>query len=229
MSTKGQALRRLNILSFLFFGLIIGSVLLSISSRDFREGYKEGFQKGSEVLQNSKNKIFSHTLLEIPLIRKANTFTEQQPSTTDSTILLDARPVLMDVRLSSVKPLFTLEIYGSMLLMMGGFSCQIAIVIILILMLLSIRKSVKYGNIFNSCNIALSRSIGILLIAGSVFQDLSSYLNIHLVKRLAPDMEWNSALSMFSFQDILTGILILIIAEIFAIGYDLTEEQKLTI
>ena len=42
-------------------------------------------------------------------------------------------------------------------------------------------------------------------------------------------LELSYSFSVSSVTEIITGVMVLFLAEVFAIGYDMTEEQKLTI
>lgn len=82
---------------------------------------------------------------------------------------------------------------------------------------------------FNRDNIKLIRAIGILLIASSLLANLAYYLEAQSLTQLLKDTSLLISIDIYEFGDLFAGVLILVIAEIFAIGYDLSEEQKLTI
>ena len=117
----------------------------------------------------------------------------------------------------------------SFILQLFSATCYIAICTILFVVLISLRKSIRHDNLFNRDNIKLIRAIGILLIASSLLANLAYYLEAQSLTQLLKDTSLLISIDIYEFGDLFAGVLILVIAEIFAIGYDLSEEQKLTI
>lgn len=105
-----------------------------------------------------------------------------------------------------------------------------AIFVILFVIIGSLRKSIRNDDVFRKSNIALTRAIGILLIAASLLFSLMSWLEARAAAPYFAGSPYaiNTAFP-FNFGEIIMGVLIFIIAEIFSISSSLSEEQKLTI
>lgn len=225
MDRKPKIVLRINILYFLFFGMIAAFTIFTLFTGDFREGFKEGYRSTQEQLK-APHTVYN-TVLEVPLARKANrfdTFIRQ-----DSTVRIDARSTTVDIRVSG-SPTFGKRTLGSVLLTVFGILCYVSILIIVFVMLILLRKSIRTGNIFAGYNIGFIRAIGFLLIIASLLCDFGRYLQIRTLSTLLQGSDWQISYdNIFTFRDIFIGVVILIIAEIFAIGHEIAEDQKLTI
>lgn len=223
MQVKKKALKRLNTLYFIFFSVVIIALLAGISSRDFRTGFQEGFEMGSKKHRNTTGE---QVFAEIPIARNAGRFNIPFLTTQDSTVTVNARVTSMDFFANGSK------ISGNpwtILLMTLSLLSYGSIFMIVFIILYSLKRSIKNNDIFNRDNIKFTRAIGILLIASSLMYDIARYLECREMIRLLADTNIEISTDVFHFKDIITGLLILVLAEIFAIGYDITEEQKLTI
>lgn len=232
MQTKSKALRRLNTLYVIFFSVIIIALIAGICSRDFQTGFKEGSkeQRCEKISgQGYQKPDVSRIQICIPINRNANVFDVPLVCTEDSSTIIRARITEMDIQVKGKEAphikggnwVSILQIIS--LLSYGG------IFVVIFIILYSLKSSIKTGNIFNRNNIKLTRAIGILLIISSIIYDTSYYIECKIATILLSSTSWQISTDVFNFRDIITGLLILVIAEIFAIGYDITEEQKLTI
>lgn len=223
MQVKNKALKRLNTLYVIFFSVVIIAVLAGITSRDFLTGFKEGFEMGSKQhCATIEEQVFA----EIPIARNAGRFNIPFITTQDSTLTVNARITSMDFFANGSK--ISSNTWTLLLIALSSLSYG-SIFIIIFIILYSLKRSIKNNNIFNRDNIKFTRAIGILLIASSLIYDAARYLECRELIRLLADTNIEISTDVFHFKDIITGLLILVIAEIFAIGYDITEEQKLTI
>ena len=164
----------------------------------------------------------STTGFDIPIYRNA----------ADS-VTMYARPSLLD--LEAVMPAGSSSgtsafnsysiVYGLLAMMTYA-----AIFFILFVIIGSLRKSIRNDDVFRKSNIALTRAIGILLIAASLLFSLMSWLEARAAAPYFAGSPYaiNTAFP-FNFGEIIMGVLIFIIAEIFSISSTLSEEQKLTI
>lgn len=228
MEIKSKALKRLNILYGIFFSLIIAALAFSIGSHEFRTGFQEGFSDGMHYGQNSDYRVsrFPNVVLE----RKAGIYDIPVIEQSDSSLIVQARICAVDIQSESFKESANYEspVLPTLLISMAS-CCYIGVFIIIFIILTSLRASIKQGNVFSRNNIKRTRAIGILLIVISITINISHYLEIGYVSGLLAGSTLQVSVEPPFLSDLITGILILFIAEIFAIGYDLTEEQKLTI
>lgn len=225
MQRKSKVLFRLNFLYGIFLGVILMSIGSLFFSRDFQVGVQEGFRQGlTEVAAPDKKSIIYP---EISLARHAGQYNIPVPCVADSNIKIAARITQLDAVVEG-NPSSVFSFLTDFLMTIGLF-CYFVVVVILFLILWSIRKSVRQGDIFNRNNIKLIRAIGILIIFSALAINLARYLQIREISALMAHTDWQPVWNGINYEGIISGLLILIIGEIFAVGYDISEEQKLTI
>lgn len=119
--------------------------------------------------------------------------------------------------------------YAYLLLIVSGLSFLVVIVLIA-LMINSLRKSIRDEQPLHHNNITRTRIIGILLIVMEVSNALMLYINQSKAIELLKDTPYE-VLDRFTlnYWNLTIGVLFLFMAEVFAIGTQLSEEQKLTI
>ena len=213
MKSKKTILRRITTLYVVFFVVIAFGIVRTVSrfsGEDFNTGRNDArrmvaaarMADGRNVeLMYDLRVATSTTGFDIPIYRNA----------ADS-VTMYARPSLLD--LEAVMPA------GSS----SGTSAFNSFIIG------SLRKSIRNDDVFRKSNIALTRAIGILLIAASLLFSLMSWLEARAAAPYFAGSPYaiNTAFP-FNFGEIIMGVLIFIIAEIFSISSTLSEEQKLTI
>lgn len=222
MNHKSKIILRLNILFGVFFAMTLILFLSTIFSNNFQEGFKEGFHDGQKGTVANK-------ILGVTMPRNANMYNIPVYANQDSTLIVTGRTGSMDFCLSGPEVNNQSALILNIMLMFLFTFCTLAILVLILLMILSLRHCVKSGNVFSRDNIKFIRAIAIVLIARSLIQNGVEYLQTSTISEILKNTSWQLAGWEFHSYDIYTGVLILIIAEIFAIGYDITEDQKLTI
>lgn len=224
MQTNKRALRRLNILYFTFFSIIVIGVIVVICSSDFQTGFKEGFAEGQQLEKG--HPVSGRSLYELPVVRKEKDIIFHP---LDSTLTARGRIASVDITFQgkSIPPRYVLS--WGFLLQLASLACYAGIFIIIFIILSSLKRSIKNKDMFNRGNIMLTRAIGFLLIIATIAVNAAAYLECREAAQLLAGSDLEIAATTFDFSGIITGLLILVIAEIFAIGYDITEEQKFTI
>ena len=227
MKSKKTILRRITTLYVVFFVVIAFGIVRTVSrfsGEDFNTGRNDArMADGRNVeLMYDLRVATSTTGFDIPIYRNA----------ADS-VTMYARPSLLD--LEAVMPAGSSSgtsafnsysiVYGLLAMMTYA-----AIFVILFVIIGSLRKSIRNDDVFRKSNIALTRAIGILLIAASLLFSLMSWLEARAAAPYFAGSPYaiNTAFP-FNFGEIIMGVLIFIIAEIFSISSTLSEEQKLTI
>lgn len=106
----------------------------------------------------------------------------------------------------------------------------IAMTVLVVMALISFYINVRRGRIFPKKNIKWLTWAGILMIAMSLGMDISTAIERSLAAQLLAGSDWQpfSAVSIHVTR-IIFGLTIIFLAEIFAIGRDMQEEQELTI
>ena len=103
-------------------------------------------------------------------------------------------------------------------------------VILTAIVLFSFYRNLKHGKVFPSKNIKLIRWIGFLLIVMSLMADVSTYIERKMAFDLLVGTGWEPDVKLsIHFTRILFGLVIVFLAEIFYVGYEMQEEQELTI
>ena len=225
MQHKSKILLRLNILYGIFLILLFISIGNTFFSGDFQAGLQEGLRQSMETClpDNVKTDVYP----EIALERKAGKYEIPVTCPTDTNVAISVRITQIDAAVKGNHSPSRSMLTGFLLTI--SVFCYIVIVVILALILHSLRKSIKRGNIFNRDNIKLIRTIAILIISSSLLNSLGHYIEIRQIIQLFAGTEWHPAWNGLEYKEIILGLVILVIGEIFTAGYDLSEEQKLTI
>lgn len=231
MQNKKKTIRRLTVLYVLFFIVIATSIVLSFNATAFNEGFMTGMSDAQRMFEDkgAGNKV--------------SIFYDMRPSTgymdfnmpifesADSSIAIKARPSRIDVE--AISPGMANHFRGTGLAMFFSILSLLtygAIFIIIFLILTSLRKSIRTDDVFDRSNIVMTRVIAVLLIVGSLLFSFASWIEC---RSIAPFFEGSGyAINTsfpFNFSELIMGIIVLFVAEVFAIGTSLSEEQKLTI
>ncbi|MDR2886302.1 MAG: DUF2975 domain-containing protein [Rikenellaceae bacterium] len=238
MQKKSIPIKRINTLYIIFFVAIIAAVGLSIAGDDFRTGFSDGRQSARAtmgepcgdvsatagfmtVLYGIENKTSEHGY-DIPLPAALQT----------AGVTAMARVNTIDVMLTEAGEK-TFSTVWSTLLFTFSFLCYGTVFVMIFVIINSVRRSIRQEEIFERRNVLRTRVIGGLLIAASLLSSMAVWVDNRIARAVlgaSPGELFTIDASIrFSFTELITAILILFIAEVFAIGYDLSQEQKLTI
>lgn len=224
-------LKRLRVLYYIFFALIVfsvGFVLLSIVSFDKYEKSVRAKLKESVIEKDNTFFVFQN------LINKNKTHEFDIPihTDTDKNVSISGRINTYDILIQGQN--FGLDkskyLTTSMTFAIATIIFSFFIVIALGLLFWSFRKSFKKGLIFSKRDIMYIRIIAILLICISLFSNLSAFFEQLEVANLLSNTDWVPVIIFqIPFMQIIFGVVILFISEFFSVGYQLQEEQELTI
>lgn len=231
MKPKKIILRRITTLYVIFF-VVIGFSLVRTLSQFSGEEFNTGINDAQRVFSDADAGRRCEIIYDIRTATSSMDFNMPIYADSVSRTAIYTRPAALDVELSRPEGTEGAFPHNSMNMVYGllGTVIYLAIFIILFIVIGSLRKSIRHDDAFPKSNIALTRAIGILLIVASLVFSLISWLE---AKAIAPYFE-GSAYQIntsfpFNFSEIIVGILIFVIAEVFAIGTSMSEEQKLTI
>ncbi len=221
MRAKSRVLRRINLLYTLFFAAIVLAIVSAVLNDEFQAAFMDGYRMGlseapSATLYEVNNRE-SALDYDIPL-STTRPDVEARAKVDTFNVLLTGRSATPEAGWNTALSLLAALCYG-------------AIFIFIFLILKSLRSSFRSGNVFERRNIRFTKTIGKLLVVASILSSTSEWLGDRAAAKLiAPGSGFivNTDFNFYHSQ-IIMAILILFIAEIFAIGYDLMEEQKLTI
>lgn len=117
--------------------------------------------------------------------------------------------------------------YLLMLIMGVSF---LAVFVLFALIINSLRKSIRNEQPICQCNISRTRWIGILILVAELSRASVLYINIREASRLLAGTSLEVATTFpLNYWEVIVGILFLFMAEVFSVGTQLSEEQKLTI
>lgn len=109
-------------------------------------------------------------------------------------------------------------------------SCLVLVFVFVFVILYSFYKSIKQGTVFQKKNIRWITLIGVLFLVMTLSIDIAKYFEHQYVLQFleGTSVEVDGRFYI-NFVRILSGLLILFVAELFKIGSDIQEEQDLTI
>ena len=259
MSThrKSSYLRRLLMIYIGFFALLACSFLFDFLP-SLSQGVSSGIELGNEIneaYQDEEPKQF-YMVLNIPL--NGSEGVELTPITADTqitayptTIALEVtEPMVADQGVNQIafaaignSPLTYILMIGSALcfpiivvlpltyiLMIGSALCFPIIVVLMFLIIRSVRRSIREEEPLAKRNALLLRAIALLTILSELLGKLGLWQMAKRAAALLAESDYVVDTTFhLNYGILLMGLLLLFSAEIFVIGRDLGEEQKLTI
>ncbi len=233
MNSRKVILRRITALYVVFFVVIaIGAVRsLGLGGDAFHTGLNDGRRMYAEQQRSDRS---TWMIYDVGMATSAVGFdVPVRRDTTAGGTTVYARPASLDFKVSvSGQEPFAGRTLDNLRMLCGILSVLIyaAVFVILFIVIGALRRSIRNDSGFSRTNIALTRVIGLLLILASLLFSLTLWLEARMV---APYLEGTAYVVNtsfpFNFSELLMGVVIFVIAEIFSINATLTEEQKLTI
>lgn len=237
MQHKKTLLRRLLVIYLLFFGVLITGIAHGLLP-GFAKGFTEGMRISSDIVENweSGTPRLIYRLPGIPVRPEA----PQRLASADAGVLsLDAQASTLDLTVGESGA--GLSMAGIAFRSVGGSAwfyaltlfilfAVAAIVALMILIIRSLRRSIREERPLDRRNVRMLRTIGVLTILAELAQD---FVNWRMAGRAAELLAGSGYAVQtgfgISYTNLIMGILVLFAAEVFAIGQNLSEEQKLTI
>ncbi len=237
MQNKKTLLQRLLVIYITFFIVLVASIAHSFVT-DFYRGATEGVELGEDLAEkwNSGTPRMIY-MLDAQILKTPEKFIEIPSETPGTEIRAKIRELnlLVEQDAPGISPLSLAfrSIGGSSWLYFMIMLCPLFYVVIIIFMFMiihSLRRSIREERTLDRKNVWYLRIIGLLTIASELITDLVNWV---MSQRTAEILTRHGYVVDTSFQVsysiIIMGILILFAAEVFAIGQNLSEEQKLTI
>lgn len=111
-----------------------------------------------------------------------------------------------------------------------GLVSVVAVFVLVVIVLISLYRSAKHGQVFPASNTLLLSVIGILMIATTLALDTSAYLERRVALDLLLGTPWQPDVRFtIHFTRIFFGLTLIFMAQLFRIGRQLQEDQELTI
>ncbi len=226
MGAKSTSQRRITTLYAILL-LVLGIGVFSVIDY-FGDGLKASYNDAIKVRSSETEGKSTEIIYEIPITSEDMTF--DMPIYDGVGVAISGRPSALDLEVTTTAGNEIKGLGGSKsFLIVSGF-IYIAVFVFILMILTSLRSSVKRGELMKKHTVARTRVIAALLICASLSYSFSRYLENRAVADFLSDNGFSiSVIFPFDFLQIGTGIVIFVIAEVFAIGYKLSEEQRLTI
>lgn len=238
MQNKKTLLRRLLAIYVAFFAVIIADIALEMGP-GFARGWSEGNEIGTDMTRSwatgTPRKIY---MLEGICITDSPADLVAAPALAPG-IRLESRIRKIGLTIEEEAPDASIAslVFGSiggngwlyLAVMLCGMA-YLAIIVLMFLIIYSVHRSIREECTLERHNIWLLRIIGLLAIATELIDDTVAWcMNSRAAELLVGSGYAVDTAFHVSYSRILLGVLILFAAEVFAVGQNLSEEQKLTI
>ena len=230
MQNKKSLLQRLLVIYITFFIVLVASIAHGILP-NFSRGAAEGAELGNDIAEKWKSGV-PRMIYMLGDIRVTG-----QPETAVEIAAAPGVEIKANVRKlapgTSPLGLAFRSIGGSAWLYALVMLCPLlylAIIVLMFVIIHSLRRSIREERTLDKRNVWYLRAIGMLTIVTELISDTVDWvMNSRAAELLAGSGYTVDAGFHVSYAMIIMGILILFAAEVFAIGQNLSEEQKLTI
>lgn len=237
MQNKKPFLQRLLAIYIAFFIALTAGLAL-----EFLPGFNRGYADGDEIGMNLARNWGSGTPRLIYMLE--NITIEESP---ENVLALPENPnVKIDTKIRKIGLVVEQEAPGTSIIglafrSLGGSGwiyasvmlallAYLTIIALMFLIINSVRRSIREERTLDKRNVWYLRAIGGLAIATELMDGLVVWtMNRRAAELLAGSQYTVDTAFHLSYSTIIIGILIIFAAEVFAIGQNLSEEQKLTI
>lgn len=239
MQYKKSLLQRLLVIYITFFIVLVMSFVHE-GLPDFTKGYSDGVEVSNDITEKwmSGTPRLFYLLQNIPIANAPTTEIPETDSTTARTVKARITNLTLTVEENAPEDMSMLGVgfysYGgspwvySMILLLALF--YLAIIVLMIMIIHSLRRSIREERTLDRRNVWLLRAIGMLTILNELLGSTAEWMMSNRAAGLLSQSGYTVDTGFHvSYSIIIMGILILFAAEVFAIGQNLSEEQKLTI
>lgn len=236
MQNKKSLLKRLLFLYVALFLVVATGIVHSVLN-DFGRGVADGMEMGARITE----KLQQGTPRLIYLLGDVRILPDGASDAPIRNGAIEVEPVITRMNLIVDEPAEDLSPLGIVFRSVGGspwlyaFAMLIplfllAIIVLMIMIIHSLRRSIREERPLDRRNVWYLRSIGALTILTELINGLlSRAMNLRASELLAGSSLTVDTTFDLSYTTIIMGLLILFSAEVFAIGQNLSEEQRLTI
>ncbi len=232
MQNKRKLYKHLIIIYIIYFAVLIGGVLLH--APNFSRGFQIGMDRAQrEVVTNESGAQPQHSyMLRAELFNpqgdlKIDGLPKEAEVITTSVYFAVHEPGAMNVEEAFRIYADSKAAYG--LILFSGLSF-LAVLVFIALIINSLRISIREELPLSRSNIRRTRIIGILLIVSELCEAAVAYINQQKAVEVLAQSPYEVLTSIsINCWDIIMGLLFLFMAEVFTVGTQLSEEQKMTI
>lgn len=230
-------LRRLLAIYVSLFAVLIGAFVFDIVP-NFRRGIEDGFEMGEEIAENyqTTNPKAIYMLYDLPIRKHRPTDIVSDAANVEISGYLSTLSLLIkapaDANRTPVKAAFSAlgnspAIYALTMLIALAFP---AIIVLMFLIIRSVWRSLREDKPLKRNTAMMLRAIALITIAAELCSSVTAWLLARRGAELLAGSEYmvDTAFRL-DYTALVVGILLLFTAEVFKIGHDLGEEQRLTI
>lgn len=238
MHNKKSLLQRLLVIYITFFIVLAVSIAHSLLP-NFTKGFDAGTALGRDIAESwTSGTPRSIYLLGDVILRDKTPFeTDGLPSGDKLSVKATVKSLDLTVEQEAPGASALGLAFGSVggspwiyVLILLNSLFYAAIIVLMFIIIHSLRKSIRNERTLNKRNVWYLRAIGVLTILSELCRDVADWwMSSRAVEVLEGSGLAVNAVFTVSYSNIIMGILILFAAEVFAIGQNLSEEQKLTI
>ena len=234
MHNKKSLLQRLLVIYIAFFSILTISVVHNVFG-EYGDAFMSGWNKATideQIEANGGKVAYAESIYSIKIENKIPVAIETIEVPIDN---LDIHAVTSHVDITLTDHTAGWDDFKSsniitMLLALLYIGFLITIITLMFKIINSIRRSIKEEEVLSSKNIWYMRNIGILTIVITLMDNLIEYgFQLEAAQVLANTNLIVDTTFSISYAPIIMGIIIIFTAEVFAIGHNLSEEQKLTV
>lgn len=222
----------------LYWGLFIMVLcMVSLTALGFFHGAVAGANISVKTFKEHNQPVFTTIDFDVKDGRELSDYGTPTGTSPDGGVAVYSRVNSYNLLMvgKEASEIYTPKVIGAEVLILGGFGCQIAVFVLLFMILGAIRRGLKNGTVFSRAIIRYMKLLAIMVIASTIASDVALYLmhlnSIDLLTQYCPDsgLTLDAGVPVSSVSELFIGVVIMFLAEIFNIGYNMTEEQKLTI
>lgn len=238
MQNKKTLLQRLLVIYITFFIVLVASIAYNLLN-DFSRGANEGLELGENIAEKwtsgTPRMIYVLSDIRITGAPESLQLTSEGESGRELRTEVSRIKLLVEEEVHDVSPLGLAfrSIGGSVWLYVMVMICPLlylGIIVLMFMIIHSLRRSIREERTLDRRNVWYLRAIGMLTIAAELISNVFDWIMNRRAAELLAGSGFTVDTSLhFSYLMIIMGILILFAAEVFAIGQNLSEEQKLTI
>lgn len=239
MQNKKNLKRKITVLYIVYFAALLGGIVYNTAPA-FKQGARLGLEVSKNIMQNIDNDVIrsSHLYLGIHATQNHDIaeFDKNDDRNTSVTVSASNFDVLVSQDADDDSSLFDMTfsaIGGSAFIYFGSLAIMalyITIFVLTFLILHSLHRSVKRDMPLDKKCVWYTRSIGIILIVTDLLDAWGQWFMRKEAAGILAGSEFIVDTSFpLNYYKLLLAVLVIFTAEIFAIGSQLGEDQKLTI
>ena len=227
MQNKKRLHKHLLLIYIIYFAALIVGFAASFVP-DFSRGWRDA--QDTLEIEIPQGGIRSY-YVSAPVVRGEPIVIEGLPATVEPTISRIDLRVQVDEAYTLLNAFKVMgnNVYCYLLMVITGLS-YLTILVLIALIINSLRKSIRDEQPLRHSNILRTRAIGILILVAELSEALMKYISNTEAARLLEGTSFEVVGTFpLSYWNVIVGILFLFMAEVFSLGTQLSEEQKLTI